>query len=478
MKASATTRTTPRTSPGPIQVPTPDLQVRYLGPLITNTNVPGERKSDGVIPAHPGSGALRVAEDRWIIFFATLNLAGSDCNRSILYQLRADAPDGPLLREGVIDRSSENWDPLDRGDRFVKSCGMPIAFGVPMGATHAGKPMPNANVFVVKWYRWAHLRHGDAILNPSHSRDLWADGLAVKQQTLRVEWMQFRLNDNRDGIEPITEPMVLRQKGYEDGESFCSLGPDFHMNHAMKAPVTEDVSCQTWVSCDTFTPYKNGYMDHGEVAPVRFTFDPQSGLYQWTHTGQATKLPERIIGEASVNRLNEQYVISLRCFEYNGRSSETAWIKTDDLFGTWGDPVYSKAPSVPRISFACGDGVLRLFCNASDPAYKTSAEDSRTILGCWDVDPKTLRLNRSRVLLDSQKMGWGFNDPVVDMAKLCPPQGRRQLLLFRVIDRSFTAKTDVIPSIKAEAFAISGIHAIELTLPSPASPEWTFVASN
>ena len=82
----------------PIQVEAPGLKVRYLGPLITNTAVPGERKSDGVIPAHPGSGALRVAEDRWIIFYATLDLAGSDCNRSILYQLRADTPDGPMLR--------------------------------------------------------------------------------------------------------------------------------------------------------------------------------------------------------------------------------------------------------------------------------------------------------------------------------------------------------------------------------------------
>jgi hypothetical protein len=478
MKSPPTTRSTPGMSPGQVQVTAPDLQVRYLGPLITNTAIPGERKSDGVIPAHPGSGALRVAEDRWIIFFATLDLTGSDCNRSILYQLRADAPDGTLLCEGAIDRSSEDWDPLGRGDRFVKSCGMPIAFGVPKGATRAGKPMPNANVFVVKWYRWAHLRQGNEVLNPSHSHDRWPEGLAVKQQTLRVEWMQFRLNDSRDDIDPITEPMVLRQKGYGEGEAYCSLGPDIHMNHAMKAPVAEDESCRTWVSCDTFTPYKNGYMDHGEVAPVRFTFDHESGLYQWTDTGEPTRLPGRVIGEASVNRISDQYVISLRCFEYNGRSSETVWIKAHDLFDTWSKPTYSNAPSVPRMSFACGDGVLRLFCNAPDPDYKISGGDSRAVLGCWDVDPESLRLHGSRVLLDSRKMAWGFNDPVVDMAKLCPPQGRRQLLLFRVIDRSFIAKTNATPNIKAEAFAMSGIHALELTLPRPAAPEWTFEPNN
>ncbi len=469
--------TTTRSVPGRVHVAAPDVKVRYLGPLITNTTVPGERKSDGKIPGHPGGGALRVAEDRWIIFFATLDIAGSDCNRSILYQVRADAPDGPLLNEGVIERSSEDWDPLGRGDRLIKSCGMPIAFGVPKGATLAGKPMPNANVFVVKWYRWAHLRQDNKILNPSHSRDQWEDGLAVKQQTLRVEWMQFRLNDSENDIDPMTEACVLKQKGYEDDEAFCSLGPDIQMNHAMKAPVAEDASCQTWMSCDTFAPYKNAYMDHGEVAPVRFTFDTKSGLYQWTDTGRAVKLPGRIIGEACVNRVHEEYFISLRCFEYNGRSSETAWVKTDDLFNTWGKPTFSPAPSVPRMSFMCGDGLLRLFCNAPDPAYTNSDQDSRAVLGCWDVDTQTLRPNRSRMLINGHEMGWGFSDPVIDMAKLCPPQGRRQLLLFRVIDRSYTANIDAAPDIKPSAYALSGIHAIELTLPRPAVPEWTFAPS-
>lgn len=470
MKSTVTTTT----GIGPVHVTAPGLRARYLGPLITNTTVPGERKSDRIIPAHPGGGALRVAEDRWIIFFATLNPIGSDCNRSILYQLRADAPDGPVLRECMIDRGIEDWDPFDRGDRYVKSCGMPIAFGVPMGATHKGQPMPNANVFVVKWYRWAHLRYGDRILHPSHNRDVWPDGLTTKQQTLRIEWMQFRLNRERDDIEPITKPCELRQRGYESGEAYCSLGPNLHMNHAMKSPVPEQPDCMDWVSCDTFTSYELGYMDHGEVAPVRFSFDAAAGRYFWAHTGQVTRLPGRIIGEASVNKIDNRYIISLRCFEYNGRTSETAWIKTDNLFGVWSDPVYSNAPSVPRISFVCGDGELRLFSNPPAADIKANNDASRATLGCWDVDPDTLHLSRSRVLLDSRMMGWGFNDPVVDMAKLCPPQGRRQLLLFRAIDRSHTANMQTKPTTSPEAFALAGIHAIELTLPEPAADEWAF----
>ena len=444
------------TAPGPT--------TRYLGPLITDTTVPGERKRDGVIPAHPGGGALQVAHDRWVIFFATLDPAGWDCNRSILYQLRARAPDGPVLREGIIERGVEDWDPLGRNDRLIKSCGMPIAFGVPEGAVLDGKPMPNANVFVVKWYRWAHLRDGERILHPSHGRHEWAEGLAIKQQTLRVEWMQFRFSRARDEIEPLTQPGVLRQRNYESGEAFCSLGPGVQMNHAMKPPVAEDPSCLTWVSCDSFTPYNLDYRDHGAVAPVRFAFHAPTGLYEWTETGRSTTLSDHLVGEASVNRIDEHYIVTLRCFEYDGRTSDTVWFRMRDLFGDWGAPTYTRTPSVPRIAFTCGDGVLRLFTNAPVPCA-CLPDTSRAVLVCWDVDPDTLRTHHPRVLLDARAMDWPFSDPLVDMAKLCPAQGNRQLLLVRVIDRSHTATLPNATIAPPEAFAMAGIHALELTLP-------------
>ena len=105
-------------------------EVRYLGPLISDTGVAGETKADGVIPAHPGGGCIQASQDRWIVFFATLDTRGWDSNRSILYQVRKEAPDGPVVREGVIESCREDWDPLGRGDKLFKSCGMPIAFGV------------------------------------------------------------------------------------------------------------------------------------------------------------------------------------------------------------------------------------------------------------------------------------------------------------------------------------------------------------
>ena len=53
----------------------------YKGPLATDLSIPGERKSDGVIPAH-GTGALRVSRNRWLLFLkSTIFHTGSlDCN--------------------------------------------------------------------------------------------------------------------------------------------------------------------------------------------------------------------------------------------------------------------------------------------------------------------------------------------------------------------------------------------------------------
>jgi len=454
------------------QAVTPGMTSQYLGPLITNTSQVGERKSDGVIPAHPGGGALQVSQNRWVLFFATLNHQGSDCNRSILYQLRQDSPHGPLLKEGVIDRGIDHWDPLSRNDNLVKSCGMPIAFGVPKGATHDSQPMSHANVFVVKWYRWGHLRKDGRVFNPCHHAHQWPDGPAIKNDTLRVEWMQFRLNDAEDDIQPLTSPGLLRQRGYEQGVAFCELGPGVQMNHAMKAPVAEDATHRSWVSVDTFAPYYPAQYIHGMVAPVRFAFNDHLGLYEWSHTGQPLKLPDRMAGEASVNRIDDRYIVSLRCFEYDNRGSDTCWFNTDNLFGNWGEPTFTPSPPVPRIAFACGDGVIRLFSNAS---AKHMASDCRSVLSCWDVDPNTLQLSKQRTILDANTLAWPFKDPFVEMAKLCRPIENRQLLLVRVIDRAHTeANLELSPKANPAAFALAGIHAIELRFAQPAVCPWGF----
>ncbi|MCC6683166.1 MAG: hypothetical protein IT445_19895 [Phycisphaeraceae bacterium] len=446
------------------------LGVRYLGPFVTDTSVPGETKRDGIIPAHPGGGALQVARDRWVLFLSTLTPEGWDACHSILYQLRADAPDGRILQEGMIASAQEDWDPLGSGDRLVKCCGMPIAFGVPHDAVCGTQPMPSAGVFVVKWYRFAQKRHGDLLLHPSDPRQDWVDGTWIKQRTLRVEWAQFRLNKDRNDIEMLVPPSVLRQHGYEMGESLCSLGPNIQTHHGMKPPVPENVDCTSWVSCDTFIPYHDNRHDHGSVAPVRYVFNEQTDLYEWRDVGQLITLPGRVIGEASVNRVGEEYIVALRSFGYNNSGTQTVWFRTPDLFSNWGPPRFTEAPSAPRVAFSCGDGILRLFGNER----VSHDQNNRSVLRCWDVDAQRLTLGRVRTIFDARQRNLPFVYPLVDMPKLCPAQGTRQLLLFRLIDRVHTANLPRIPKSNKEAFALAGIHAAELTLAGDIRPQWNF----
>jgi len=470
-------------------------EVNYRGPLITDTGTPGETKRDGVIPAHPGGGCLRASRNRWIIFFATLDPNGWDCSRSILYQLRADRPDGPLVKEGVVEACIDDWDPLERGDRFFKGNGMPVAFGVPRGAIRRGKPMSNANLFVVKWWRHAHLHKGGHIHHPyAHPpiyKHIWPEGPHILNLTLRVEWMQFRLNDREDDIEVLAPPRMMRQRGFETGEAFCELGPNFTMNHSMKAPCPVDDDFLEWMEMDTFVPYArcenaarrtaqapNGVGARSHivsggplVAAVRYRFNQQSGLYEWVQTGRPWSLPGRRLSESTANRLGDDWIIAFRSSYPDGA---TCWFRTDDPLHNIGRPTISPPDCmVPRTSFFCADGTLRLFMNDVPPVR---APHERTPLCCWDVSPKDFSVSDRRVILDARKQGMPFYNPFVDMAKLCPHQGRRQLLLFRVITRRQTADQDMDQPITAREHAEAGIHYAELVYREDVPEPWRFAA--
>ena len=122
-------------------------EIKYKGPFITDTSIPGETKADGIVPGQ--GNVIQLSRDRWAVFFATLDPSGWDGVRSIIYQVRADAPDGTLLKEGLIQSYLSGWDPFNEGISLRKSHASPFAFGVPKGALLKGKLMPNENVFVL-----------------------------------------------------------------------------------------------------------------------------------------------------------------------------------------------------------------------------------------------------------------------------------------------------------------------------------------
>jgi hypothetical protein len=130
--------------------------IEHRGVLVRDCTLPGETRKDTVVPAHPGG--IQVARDRWLLVYATRGFRGVDDDRSIVYQLRKGAFDGPVVKEGFLARAVEDWKDFGdgtlappEGKTFIKQHGHPVVFGVLRGAMRAGKPAGNANVFVAKW---------------------------------------------------------------------------------------------------------------------------------------------------------------------------------------------------------------------------------------------------------------------------------------------------------------------------------------
>src|SRR6185295_13552111 len=149
-----------------------------------------------VVPAHPNG--LQVSRDRWLIVYGTRGFRGVDDDRSTVYQLRKDGPLGPVIREGFLCRTRDDWDPQEQGKAFSRQAGHAVAFGVPKGATIDGKAAPNANVFVAKWYVHARLLDKTRTYLEHGTADIGFAGPPVF-----VEGLQFRLNEREDDIEVV-----------------------------------------------------------------------------------------------------------------------------------------------------------------------------------------------------------------------------------------------------------------------------------
>jgi hypothetical protein len=118
--------------------------IHYLGPLITDTSIPGEGKGDEIVPGQ--GNAIPLSKNRWGVFFATLDPGGWDAVRSVIYQIRADAPNGPLVKEGLIEPYRSGWDPLNEGISLRKSHGSTLAFEVPSPQNSQKKIVRSCNV--------------------------------------------------------------------------------------------------------------------------------------------------------------------------------------------------------------------------------------------------------------------------------------------------------------------------------------------
>ena len=361
-------------------------RIERRGRLISECPFPGETRADDVWPAHPN--AVQVSRDRFLLVYATRSYRGGDDDLSILYQLRAEAFDGPVLAERMVASTRNDWEPFGDGVKYVLQNGHPAAFGVPRGAIINGQPVPHANLFVIKWHylaRYLDPKTGILVSNRE------TPGLA--ERTIRVGRAQFRLNEAEDDLEIVSQAQELRQVGYEEGEAFCSA-PITNMNNTFTHAIPFNDDCAEWIDFH--------HMD-GKIAAIKYRYNPEQGIYEWVEIGP---LLGDGVGEASVARYGDEWVIAARpSVDPESPGSPAVWMRTDDPFGDPPETVRPPAPLIkaPLTAYTMGDGQLRLF--TGDETI-SPYDYPRNPLYVWDIDPDNgFAASNRRVVFDTFEAG-------------------------------------------------------------------------
>ena len=445
--------------------PTPpagDIEsIERLGQLVRECTLPGHTRKDDVVPRH--ANAIQLSASRWLVVYGTHGYRGVDDERSIIYQVRSDAPDGAVLKEGFLaqgemDCKRPGVPPLEPGNVYYKQLGHGVAFGVPKGALMHGQPAPHANLFVAKWR---------SALRPINV----ATGFMTFEHLDRTigaqaEWMQFRLNDREDDIEIIQPVAPLRQKGFESGDKFCSA-PVEKMVQGFSQAVPGNADCTEWVDVNAFDQERGG--------ALKYRYNPERHLYEWVETGPLVGGDiKRSLIEPSIVHLPDEWIIMLR-----GRG-EIAWARSKDPFAGWSPLVYTTDPPgwTPMTAYYCPDGVTRLFTNDS---RDNATRHIRNPILCWDVDVlhDFACSNRRQIFSVAQgKLPIRTESyPKIDFPSLFPLQGRTQLVAHGVSMRAMNFPTEGSPDIplqNAEEKDAAGLYYARITYRHAPPALWEF----
>ncbi len=124
--------------------------IESKGFYIDDCLLPGESKSDKRVPSQHNT--VQLSRDRWFVVYETRGFRGVDDNCSAVYQVRRDRPDGAVLTEGYLDRSTDDWEQFGDGVRYVKYCNHSTVFGLLPSVWHVNlnpcMRFPSSNVLV------------------------------------------------------------------------------------------------------------------------------------------------------------------------------------------------------------------------------------------------------------------------------------------------------------------------------------------
>ena len=460
LAAAAGTAVAARAAAGQIE------SIEHKGVLIRECSLDGERRSNDVVPAHPNG--IQASKQTWLLIYATRTFRGVDDDLSIVYQLRRGEPDGRVIKEGFFSRVQMNWDPIGDGKAsYVRQLGHPVLFGAPRGAKVQGKPAPSADVFVAKWRRTARLLDKDKNLLV-HAPGEERPSLALQA----VEWVQFRLNPTEDDIEIIQPAQVLRQKGYETGEAFCSGAAVKSTNQSFVQAVPYNRDGTEWADCNHF--------DGGRLACLKYRYDPKLGRYEWVQMGPLFGDSTQRLSEASLAQLGSQWIIAGR-----QGTAGVVWTRTEDPFAKIGSLARPQEPvtTTPRTAYVWADGALRLF--TGDPTI-SPYKNARDPLYCWDIDPDAgFTASNRRVIFDSVKAGVPIRRearPMIDMCKLLPHGGgRTQWIVHRVHvaasnhpRQSLSGPVQQLPRISDQEKGSCAIHYAKVTYAEAFPSRWDY----
>ncbi|MCC7517871.1 MAG: hypothetical protein IT578_01665 [Verrucomicrobiae bacterium] len=444
------------------------------GVLVGDCSLQGERKRDGVFPAHPCG--IQLSRNRWLFLYATRALRCYDDDHSIVYQVRADSPVGPVLKEGFLQRTVDDYDPLGDGSANVCILRQAMAFGVPLGARVGGRRVPHENVFVAQWSRSAGGR-----LDP-------ATGTYVNDS--KLEWgcidaisCQFRLNAKGDDLEILQPPRKLRQVGYEQGPAFCSSENAGIIVAGLVPAVPFNDDLTEWATT----------MQVGKgVAALKFRFNARAGLYEWVETGPSRAGNEEFsFSEPTMARVDGAWLIAVRTRFLDPRQEpdwagfrtrdrgHTGWIRVADPFREmpFSTIVTDPPRQAPMTIHRCADGVVRLFSGdfANSP-YKAR----RDPLYCWDVDPRKFTVSHRHVVCDTVEQEIFPNDDKLQRSTcfgyVFPHTGGKvQYVAHRVMCFRYRAGVDSkAPPITPEQLERHAIHYSEIRYDRECAPTWRF----
>ncbi len=392
-------------------------QIDSKGFYIEQCNLPGEGKADDLVPAQHNT--IQLCKDRWFVIFETRGFRGVDDNRSVIYQVRKDAPYGPVLSEGCLDKAIQDWDPLGNGRHYVKLCNHSVAFGVPAGALINGQTAPNAGVFVAAW------RVNPRVLDRETGYLLLEKEEVLPRETYRCYWIQFKLNEAEDDIDIIQSKTPLRQLGYENGKAICSHEQLVTMNQGYVVPVPYNDRCTEWVFLLHWGFGAN--VPTSICTPIKFRWNTRTHLYEWVETGPILDGPDDMgIFEGGIVPYGNEWLISIRI---TPRTIGNVWFRTDDLFGPGPEPFFSDEirSNCPRTTFVFPDGMVRVMTTDQINSPYQNVYLRRIPLHIMDIDPDhNFVVTKTDVVFDSVKEGLPLsieNAPTMHFCRLLPHTG-------------------------------------------------------